>query len=204
MGWDATFYFPAGTRRKDAEHFLTLIGYKIVAPDRTSREAKATLFFLPTNDDPARLSSLTATIYVADEADLVATSRTNIWATHRDIELQNTMLRELKTYFGGHFESDFGKNRYFKSEGPKRIGVEAACFAAAFRFLNSIVSVSFLNSWAADKSEQKPTRESDLIWMNQMNPSVLTANLGAVHLVSLVEDFFSLYLSRRYVSRKRR
>jgi hypothetical protein len=196
MGWDATFYFPPGTKRRNAEHFLTLIGYKTVAPDRNSRESKTTLFFLPPNDDPARLSSVTATIYVEADATLVAASRTNIWATHRDTELQNTMLHELKDYFGGHFVSDFGKNRYFKNTSPKRIGVEAACFAAAFHFLNSIVSVRFLNSWVADKSEQKPTRERNLAWTNQMNPSVLTANLGTVHFVSLIEDFFkSVFVS---------
>lgn len=112
------------------------------------------------------------------------------------------MLRELKCYFGGYFKTDFGKNRYFKNPSPKRQGVEAACYAASFRFLNSIVSIKFLNSWVLDKAEKKPSREKDEAWINSMNPAVLTANLGTVHLVSLIEDFFkSIFVSTLHFSK---
>jgi hypothetical protein len=190
MGWDATFYFPSSTKRDDAEHFLVLIGYMKAPADSRSREKKVSSFYFPADSDPARLSGVTAQVFVDDEGKLVATSRTNIWCTYRDTELQNTTLRELKKYFNGYFESDFGKNRYFKNSGPKRAGVEAACYAASFRFLNSIVSLKFLNDWVLDKAEQKPRREKDFDFLNMMNPSVLTANLCAIYLVSLIEDFF--------------
>ncbi len=188
MGWDATFYFPPGTKRTDAEHFLALIGYKKLPPDDISREMKATSFYFPSDSDPARLSAVTTQIYVNDDGKLVATSRTNIWCTYRDIELQNTMLRELKKYFKGEFESDFGKNRYFKHSGPKRAGVEAACYVASFRFLNSIQFLIYLNNWVLGKAEQKSKRQKQYIFM--MDPAILTSNLGTIYLVSLIEEFF--------------
>jgi hypothetical protein len=190
MGWDATFYFPSGIKRNDAEHFLVLIGYKRLPVDSISRKIKSTSFYFPPDSDPARLSSVTAEIYVNDDGKLVATSRANIWCTYRDTELQNMMLRELKNYFKGYFESDFGKNRYFKNSGPNRHGVEAACYAASFRFLNSIVSMKFLNTWVMEKTEPKPKREKDFAAINMTNPAVLTANLGTIYVVSLVEEFF--------------
>src|ERR1043166_1953464 len=144
MGWDATFYFPPATRRDDAEHFLSLLGYKRAPSDSILRKMSATGFYIPARSDPARLSEVTAIVYVDDKRTLVTDLRTNIWCTSRDTDLQNTTLRELKRYFGGYFVSDLGKNRYFRNSGPKREGVEAACYVASFRFLNSIVSLKVL------------------------------------------------------------
>ena len=176
MGWDATFYFPKGTRRGDAEDFLGLIGYIKLPRDSISRRMKSTPFYLPPGFDPARLSSLTAQVYVDGDGRLVVDTRTNIWCTRRDSELQNLTLRELKRYFKGHFASDFGKNRYFKHSGPTRSGVEAACYVATKRFLNSIVQIKYLADWVEQKADQKPTRDKDLTWFNMMNPAVLTPN----------------------------
>ncbi len=191
MGWDATFYFPAGTKRSDAEHFLGLIGYKRVPRDSISREMKATSFYYPSDNDPSRLSSVTAKIYFEEDGSLVATSRANIWCTRRDTELQNLMLRELKRYFvGGHFVSDFGRNRLFVNNRPKRQGVEAGCFAASSNFLNSVKKLSAL-VWSSSESRRKPQPKSDISWvMNQSHPAVITANLGTVYLVALIEEFF--------------
>jgi hypothetical protein len=96
------------------------------------------------------------------------------------------MLRELRKYFKGEFESDLGKNRYFKHSGPKRHGVEAACYVASFRFLNSIQSLVGLNNWVLGKAQ--PKRKKAYIFT--MDPAILTANLGTIHLVSLIEEFF--------------
>jgi hypothetical protein len=191
MGWDATFYFAPKTKRADVEHFLGLIGYKKTSGDTISRKMNASLFYFPPDSDPARLSDVTASVYTDDKGQLVATSRANIWCTSRDTELQNLMLRELKKYFKGTFETDLGKNRYFTSSGAKRLGVEAACYTASCHFLNSIKKMSFLNSWILSKAEQKPQKSIDLAWIiNQTNPAVLAANLGTVYLVSLLEEFF--------------
>jgi hypothetical protein len=191
MGWDATFYFPDKTKRSDAEHFLGLIGYKRVPSDSISRQMKATSFYYPSHNDPARLSGVTAKIYFNEDGSLVATSRANIWCTRRDTELQNLMLRELKRYFGGYFVSDFGRNRPFVNDRPNRKGVEAACFIASSNFLNSVKRLSASTYSFSTENAQKPQRKSDYSWaVNQANPGVISANLGTVYLVALLEEFF--------------
>jgi hypothetical protein len=189
MGWDATFYFPAGTKRAAVEHFLTLIGYRRAQPDSVPKEKVSTDFFYPANSDPARLSEVTASIY-EERGALVAASRTNIWCTYRDTEIQNQTLRELKTFFNGYFVSDLGRNRYFKNTGPKREGLEAACYTATFVFLNSITKIKLLNDWISQKKDFKPSADGGIAVVNLMNPIVLASNLSLVYLVSLLEDFF--------------
>jgi hypothetical protein len=66
MGWDATFYFGPKTKRADVEHFLGLIGYKKACGDSISRKMNASLFYFPPDNDPARLSDVTASVYTDD------------------------------------------------------------------------------------------------------------------------------------------
>jgi hypothetical protein len=190
MGWDATFYFPNRTDRKKVEEFLALLGYRRARSDSISRKLKATPFYYPAENDPGRLSGVTSLVMPVKEGGLIATSRANIWCSFRDTEIQNHTLKSLRRFFGGNFESDLGRNRYFKNNGINREGLEAACFLATFRFLNSVPRLLNTLEWSERAADRKPEKHKEMPWLNMMSPPVFVANVSVVFLVSLLEDFF--------------
>jgi len=161
MGWDASFYFPDGTDRRKVEEFLLLLGFKRAPADSVTRGLRATAFYYPVDNDPARISGVTSLVLPGEEGGLVATTRANIWCSVRDTEIQNYTLKSLRRFFGGHFVSDRGRNRYFTNDGIDRKGLEATCFLSTFHFLNSLPRIRYTLEWAERMADRKPEKDRE-------------------------------------------
>lgn len=125
---------------------------------------------------------------MSKDRKLLAFGRNTVWRNKFDNDFHNHTLKQLRKRFGGHFETDHGKNRYFPFLGVDRKDDDSGCHNArenALARLKELVIVNFaLTDW------KTPVQKRDMVWMNQYHPEVILGNLNITLIVSVIEVFF--------------
>ena len=202
MGWDGYNTFPKGTKEKDIFSFLEMLGYQAIPRGFwVPRGARAFSFW---KDDHYRyITGVLAEVYRKNKAVLTVHTRTSIWCGDYDMKFHNLTVRELKRRFGGYFQTDEGRNRYFKLRGPTIEKAEGGCWGAYSRFHSNWKDIqTFLSSVKEADLGFPPLRGIELI--DAHNPKIMASNLAVVSLVSLAEEYFrSCYIALlRYSARR--
>ncbi len=116
--------------------------------------------------------------------------------SYEDIEMQNNVIRKLKSVFGGSVYNDGdGKYTYVVNDVPRLSPAEKRCGLVYRRFLINIGRASFVVS---DILPDYATREKYIGEFASFDRGLITNNLVAVFLVSTLEtflkDFFIVYI----------
>lgn len=190
MGYDCHSTFPKGTRKKDVEEFLFLLGYQRGKKGPFSGMIGTPYYFFK-EDHYRYTTGVYSELYTDAENDnqLVLWTRTTIWRSKFDSDFHNHTIRQLKKRFGGSFESDFGKNRYFTYEGPIREKAEAGVYRAFERFSSNLRKVRHFVQFA-NLTDDTTYKIQGVDFMDSNNPRILSANIIIPYVVSAVEDFF--------------
>lgn len=123
--------------------------------------------------------------------------------SYYDIKQQNRAILSLKRRFGGTFETDAGKGRYFHPKGGPPTPAQAGCHLAFQYFGATLVKVDiYLMNREFSGKQWKYTGKP--AFLAHMNPRILSNNLLLPYLVSILEDYFkSTFISLlRYSDRK--
>jgi len=187
MGLDSTYYPPKKIKRDDLEKFLALLQYEKQPLSKFDRDHNTRWLHYFSKTPYESLQGVSFAIRVT-KGELTAHGRNNIWCSNADRQYHDLTLRELKKHFGGYFISDYGKNRYFKKDGPDRDKDESGCFIEAGRAINQIGRLSILTNSIPDP--RTPVQKDDLIWMNEVNPHVILGNLAVSYILSVIENYF--------------
>ncbi|MGN2338128.1 hypothetical protein ACTFIN_08380 [Clostridium cagae] len=134
-----------------------------------------------------------------NDSEIIYRVRTMIWASGYDIKKQNDTIRCLKKYCSAWFESDEGKDRYFKT-GSLIKGAESGCYLSIQNLDNSFAQLSMaLNKYPEDTEAEKQISELGLPM-----PSCFNANVYLTFLCSVIEEYFrSTYIALlKYSDRK--
>lgn len=199
MGHDANNVLPLGTKEKDIAEFLLILGF-----NRVSNR----FFYFYKDDDYKYKSGTSAEIHdkkeIYDKTDngLIVWTRTQNACSKFDIDFQNFIIKQLRTRFGGYFESDMGRNRYFKYYGAIREKAEAGCYLC-YDKLDSDYSLA--RAYLSIIEQSKPMFNAipkDLI--DQYHPNVMAINMIMPFMATIIEDYFrSLFIALiRYSDRK--
>jgi len=196
MGCDCTNYFPKGTKAADVEEFLLLLGFQRGEKGPFSG-MMGTPFYYDKDDHYRHITGLYSELYrdKDDPSQLLLWTRTTIWRSKFDSDLHNNTIRQMRKHFGGYFVSDYGRNRYFKYEGPVREKAEAGAYKA-FSYLHSnIQRVSHFIGFA-NLLDDSAYKIQGVDFMDSHNPRIISANVMVPFLVSAIEDYFrSLYIA---------
>ncbi len=196
MGCDCTSYFPKGTNPADVEEFLFLLGFKRGKKGPFSGML-GTPYSYYKDDDYKHITGLYIELYRdKDEQDqLKLWTRTTIWRSKYDSDFHNYTIKQLRKRFGGHFESDYGRNRYFQFDGPVREKAEAGAYRAFSLFFANIQRVDHFIGFANLLDDDK-YKIQGIDFMDSHNPRILSANILIPFIVSAIEDYFrSLYIA---------
>ncbi len=204
MGCDCINYFPKGTRSADVEEFLMILGFK-----KGKKGLFSGNFGKPFNyyvDDHYRhITGVYSELYwdPDDRDQLCLWTRTTIWRSKFDSDFHNFTIKQIKKRFGGHFKSDFGKNRYFKFEGPVREKAEAGALAAYSRFHRNINRAERMISFSNLLDDSKYEIHG-IDFVDSLNPRIVSTNVLVPFVVAAIEDYFrSLYIALLKYSDKR-
>ncbi len=201
MGLDSAYYPPEKTSRSDLEEFLQLLGYQKHPSPQFMRKYQASSFHYFSKKPYESLQGVGFTVMIEDKK-LVACGRNSVWRNKSDNDFHNYTLKHLRKRFGGYFNSDYGKNRYFPYDGIDRKDDESGCCVAVENALTrlkelDIVSMALIG-W------KMPVQKGDMIWMNQYHPEVILGNLGVTHILSALEIFFKgIYVALLTYSNKK-
>ena len=188
MGWDAYNTLPKGTREEDVFRFLEMLGYRQVPRHLWVPKGVKTFSFW--RDDHYRyITGIYAEVYREHKPMLTVHTRTSIWRGNFDSEFHNLTIKELKRRFGGYFRTDYGRNRYFKFDGPVIEKAEGGCYAAYTRFHSNWQDIQmFLSS--VNEAKLGFWSMPGIEFTDVHSPKIMASNLAIVSLVSLVEDYF--------------
>ncbi|MBL0622232.1 hypothetical protein Q7I36_04295 [Aeromonas veronii] len=195
MGYDCTNHFPVGTKAKDVESFLLLLGYEKGQKGPFSGMNGTPYFFYDDKDYKYITGIYSELIIEQETGELTLWTRTTIWRSKFDSDFHNYTIKELRKRFGGYFVSDYGKNRYFKFDGPIREKAEAGVYKSYGRFINNIKRAKHFTHFSdLNNNEKYPIHNIDFI--DSMNPKLLASNVLVPYILSAIEEFFrSTYIA---------
>ena len=194
MGYDGTNFIPKGTPRKDVEQFMVYLGYEKLEKDKLTGR-RSTPFSYYRDKDYRHITGVYSEVYADGHGGIGVWTRTTIWRSETDKDIQNHTIKELRKRFGGHFATDYGKNRYFRDNAPYIEKAEGGCYEAYSRFRGNLVRMRvFMMNQPFGEDHGPPITEID--FMDSMNPKIIATNLVVSFLVSIIED----YLRSSYVA----
>ncbi len=175
---------------RSAYELLELLGYRRAGrPVFPWRDGALGYFSLHSEEDYRSFSGVYLVVYRDKRGRFCVYTRTNSWCSRWDLDQQIRTVRLLKRYFGGTFETDAGKNRYWRNEQTEMAPAEAGCFVAYERFDSSIVrAVHFLSDRQFSEQWSNPRRPKAVL--DQLNPRLLANNLLLPYVVAALEDYF--------------
>ena len=117
-------------------------------------------------------------------------TRSTVARSYWDLIHQNKTIKLLRDIFGGHFETDAGKNRYWRPDEPPPSPLASGCFVARWRFKNAFIkSQIYLQSrnLTGNIAHKQPTK---LYFIDEINPRLLSNNLLIPFIIAVWEEYF--------------
>ncbi len=189
MGYDSHNYFPHGTRSKDIEEFVLLLGYQKGEKGPFSGML-GTPFYFYRDEDYKYITGIYSELYEdKKKKSLVFWARTTVWRSKYGSDFHNYTIKQLRSRFGGYFVTDFGKNRYFHYDGPVREKAEAGLYRTFGHFSSNIGRARHFISFAS-LLEEGMYEVHGVDFIDSHNPRIISANVLVPFIVSAVEDYF--------------
>ena len=189
MSYTSTSELDHGTSASQAQEIISLLGYKKVR-DGLAVPDRAAGYFWYDEEDYRSWSGVELDVYKTKDGPVTVSTRTSASRSYWDLSHQNKTLKLLRDLFGGHFETDAGRNRYWRPEGPPPTPISSGCYLARWRFHNGLgrARVYLMNR----KLEGQISRDapSGLEIVDQMNPRILSNNLLVPYMIAVWEEYF--------------
>ena len=116
MSLCSTNYISSKTNLKNLFWIIKNLGYKEISIEKELRHYyKKQYIWQPQNSD---LTYVGIELNISKEIDdqIEIETRTRVGRSFLEIQHQNLTIKTIKNFFGGRFETDYGKNRYLDEE----------------------------------------------------------------------------------------
>jgi hypothetical protein len=177
------------TKIRDVIELIELLGFQRVLRSRTHSKEELAEYYWFEETEYRSYSGVSLSLAKDIDGQLIIYTRTVASRSYYDLDYQNRIIRTLKRHFGGAFETDLGKGRYFPMEGNPPVPAQAGCHLAFQRFGQNLIKADIYLECRKFVQEQWK-HIGKLEWLNQMNPRLLSNNLLLPYLISIIEDYF--------------
>lgn len=117
-------------------------------------------------------------------------TRSRLGRSYWDLLHQNKTLKLIRDFFGGYFETDAGKNRYWRPDKKAPTPVSAGCFLARWQLHNALIKPSmYLSQRGLDQPNAKK-EPTGMDFIDEMNPRLFSNNLVLPYLFAVWEHYF--------------
>ena len=187
MSYESTSVLSDGTRISYVREAICQLGYKRCRPSPFFAAADDEAYAWFEEKDYRSFTGVYLHIS-ADKAKGVSVyTRSNAGRSFHDRTHQNLTIKTLRRRFGGHFQTDFGRNRYFAAdETPVETPEQAGCHLAFQRFGGNLLRADWyltMRKFPADAY-----REVYRI-LPDRDPQLLSNHLLLPYLVSIWEEY---------------
>jgi hypothetical protein len=117
-------------------------------------------------------------------------TRSTVSRSYWDLKHQNKTIKTIRDLFGGHFDTDAGRNKYWHPVDPPPSPLSSGCYLARWRFHNALIKARiYLDTRKLEGPIPRDT-PSGLWIMDEMNPRLLSNNLLIPYVISIWEEYF--------------
>jgi len=185
MSYTSESVLAKGTTLKKVREVLSLLGYKkmddgLKVPNRTD-----SMMWLEYKDYQSWVG-VELDVY-RKKGRIKVSTRSRAGRSYWDLTHQNKTLKTLRDLFGGHFETDAGRNRYWRPGGKPPSPVSSGCFVARWRYNNALIKPRLYIMQRGLEGQPDPT---GLEFVDDMNPRLFSNNLLLPYLVAIWEEYF--------------
>ena len=187
MSYNSQNILKHGTSLDDVIDFLKLFEYDYQGYFTDDQIGKIKEFLWGSRKDYKSWTGIELSLFVKNDTIYVET-RSAAGRSYYDLEHQNKTIKSLKTYFGGSFKTDSGKDRCMRITGKPPKPAESGCYMTYNRFGHNLLRAHqyFRNrNFGVHKPEL-----SGIIWLDNLNPRLLSNNLVLPFIASIHEDYW--------------
>jgi len=189
MSYTSESVLKPGTSLSQVRELVSLLGYRkvtdgLVVPGRTDS------FFWFEEKDYRSFVGVELDIYRGARNRITVGTRSRISRSYWDLTHQNRTLKLLRDFFGGHFRSDAGRNRYWRPDRKPPTPLASGCFIARWRFNNALMRAKIYLDFRELKGDISKDKPSGFGFVDEMNPRLLSNNLLIPYVVAVWEDYF--------------
>lgn len=189
MSYSSESTFPKSTPVSRVKELVEALGYQ---PARDfAFPGKVASYVWYDAKEYRSYSGVELTIYRSSpKGRLKVSTRSTISRSYWDLTHQNKTLRMLRDLVGGDFETDAGRNRYWRPDRKPPTPLASGCYLAMWRLHNALIKPSIYLStrrFEGDIAREKPT---GLYFFDEMNPRTLSNNMILPYVIAVWEEFF--------------
>lgn len=189
MSYTSTSVLRASTTAAQAQEIIDLLGYKKVGDGFKVRNRIASYMWCD-DADYRSWSGVELDVYKTPKGPVKVTTRSTASRSYWDLVHQNKTLKLLRDLFGGHFQTDAGRNRYWRPDEPAPTPLSSGCYLARWRFHNGLgrAHVYLMNRTLEGPIAREKSSGFDFI--DEFNPRLLSNNLVVPYMVAVWEEYF--------------
>ncbi len=142
------------------------------------------------DEDYKSFVGLELQIYRTPGGQVSVDTRSRIGRSYWELLHQNKTLKLLRDYFGGHFVTDAGRNRYLRPNAAPPEPVAAGCYIARWRLHNALIKPRiYMRQRGLDQPNARPT-PTGWQFIDEMNPRLFSNNLILPYALAVWEHYF--------------
>ena len=202
MSYTSESALPRSAKLAQLEELVVLLGYR-KGEDGLKVPGRIASYFWYDEEEYRSYVGVELDIYRRSRGPIV-TTRSRVGRSYWDLTQQNKTLKLIRDFFGGHFITDAGRNRYWHPDGRPPSPLESGCFIARWRFHNGLVRARIYLMNRKLEGPIAQLKPSGLEFMDELNPRILSNNFLLPYVVALWEDYFrSTFAAALKYSRQR-
>jgi hypothetical protein len=136
MSYTSTSKLPRTVKLSQLQEVVELLGYRKMRDNLKIPKMMASYVWYEENDYKS-WTGVELQIY-RKSAGLTVDTRSRVSRSYWDLKHQNKTLKSIRDLFGGHFETDAGRNRYWRPDEPPPSALSSGCYLARWRFHNAL------------------------------------------------------------------
>jgi len=189
MGYFSTSILKNTVTFSQVEEIIDLLRYKRIR-DKSKIENLIAGYYWYDETDYRSWSGVDLEIYKEADGSIKVTTQSNISHSYWDITHQNKTLKLLRDLFGGNFDTDAGRNRYWRPQEPPPTPMSSGCYLARWRFHKNFTKAKVYLMYRKMDGSLARDSSSGFEVIDGINPRLLSNNLLVPFMIAAWEEFF--------------
>ncbi|MET0583075.1 MAG: hypothetical protein ABWZ08_14045 [Pseudoxanthomonas sp.] len=189
MSYESISYFSQKTKTALIKEAIELLGY-IRCNDPFEIPHCIGSYMWYDEENYKSWAGVELSLYKNPEGGVEIYTRSRSCRSYWDLTHQNKTIKYLRDLFGGHFVTDAGRNRYLRPESKPPSPLASGCYLARWKFHNSLIKARVYLDHRKFDGEIAKDRPSGLVWLDDINPRLLSNNLVLPYVIAVWEDYF--------------
>lgn len=205
MSLNSTNFIPINIKISNLYWVIKNLGYKETILEKELKNDYRKLFFWEPPDK--ELTYVGIELYVSKNKDgkINISTKTRAGRSFAELTHQNLTIKTIQSFFGGTFETDYGKNKYLDADdcNPEKSEISMALYIQRWKLHNALVPIQIYSEFIK-KAFSKDDSAGNLYsiqlgvlpWIDCLRPCVVSSNIQLPYIIGAWENFVkNSYLS---------